>query len=65
MADKRKEVERMSPKIGRPTDAPKHERITVRIDEETKAALDEYCKRKNVDKAEAVRRGIKRLKTEK
>lgn len=55
----------MSPKTGRPTDAPKHERITVRIDEETKAALDEYCKRENVDKAEAVRRGIKRLKTEK
>ena len=55
----------MSPKTGRPTDAPKHEQITVRIDEETKAALDEYCKRENVDKAEAVRRGIKRLKTEK
>ena len=65
MADKRKEVDRMSPKTGRPTDAPKIERITVRLDAETKAALDAYCERAHVDKAEAVRRGIMKLQKEK
>lgn len=55
----------MSPKTGRPTDAPKIERITVRLDAETKAALDAYCEREHVDKAEAVRRGILKLQKEK
>lgn len=54
----------MSPRTGRPTDNPKSERITVRLDEEAKETLNAYCEQKNVDRAEAIRRGIKKLKPE-
>lgn len=49
-------------KIGRPTDEPKSHRITVRIDEESKKTLDEYCLKKEVKPAEAIRIGIRKLK---
>lgn len=53
----------MSPRMGRPPiDNPKSERITVRIDKEYSEILNEYCKKNKVDRAEAVREGIKRLK---
>lgn len=57
----------MSPRTGRPTDNPKRERITIRLDKESETILSEYCEREQVDKAEAIRRGIKQLraKTEK
>ena len=49
----------MSPRTGRPkVDAPKDIRFSIRIDEETNKMLDEYCQRKNVSKAEAIRAGI-------
>ncbi len=54
----------MSPKMGRPTDNPKLERITVRLDKESSRILKEYCEAKQVERAEAVRRGIKRLADE-
>jgi len=54
----------MSPRTGRPTDNPKSERITVRLDEEAKETLNAYCEQENVDRAEAIRRGIKKLKSE-
>lgn len=54
----------MSPKIGRPTDNPKQERITVRLDETSSEILNDYCKKENVERAEAVRRGIKKLESE-
>ena len=49
-------------KMGRPTQNPKNDRVTVRLDEETKQILESYCEKENVDKAEGVRRGIKCLK---
>ncbi|MFA1744552.1 ribbon-helix-helix protein, CopG family [Fusobacterium animalis] len=49
-------------KIGRPTNEPKSHRITVRIDEESKEILDEYCLKKEIKQAEAIRVGIKKLK---
>lgn len=52
----------MNKKIGRPTDNPKVERITVRLDVNSKNILDAYCKQKNVDKGEATRRGIQKLR---
>lgn len=53
----------MSPRTGRPPiDNPKSERVTVRINKELSSILDEYCKENDVDRAEAIRRGIKRLK---
>lgn len=54
----------MSPRTGRPTDNPKSERITVRLDEESKKTLASYCEQESVDRAEAIRRGIKKLKSE-
>lgn len=52
----------MSPRTGRPTDNPKKERITVRLDEESGNILDGYCEQEKCERAEAIRRGIKKLK---
>ncbi len=49
-------------KIGRPTDNPKTEKITVRLDEEANITLDRYCKQENVSRVEGIRRGVKKLK---
>lgn len=51
----------MSPKAGRPTDNPKQDRITVRLDNESCKILKEYCQKFNVERAEAIRRGVKKL----
>lgn len=52
----------MSPRTGRPTDNPKKERITVRLDKESSEILDDYCNLEKVERAEAIRHGIKKLK---
>lgn len=49
-------------KMGRPTDNPKVERITVRLDNESSGILIDYCKQESIERAEAIRRGIKKLK---
>jgi len=55
----------MSTRTGRPkSDNSKNERITVRLDIETSDTLKKYCEQENVEKAEAVRRGIGKLKSE-
>ena len=54
----------MSPRTGRPTDNPKAERITVRLDEKSADIMKKYCEQEKVDKAEAVRRGLKKLESE-
>ena len=51
----------MSSKIGRPTDCKKEHDIKVRVDSDTHNKLLEYCKEKNVTKAEAIRKGIQFL----
>ena len=63
MEDKRKEV-KMSPRTGRPTDNPKTNKITVRLDDEATEILKAYCEQEKVEKGEATRRGIKKLKLE-
>ena len=55
----------MSAKMGRPTDNPKYERITTRLDQESSEILSEYCVKNNVNKGEAVRIAIKKLKDDK
>lgn len=56
----------MSPRTGRPKiDNPMSERITVRLDKETSKILTNYCEMENVEKAEAIRRGIKKLDKQK
>lgn len=54
----------MSPRTGRPTNNPKGKPLTIRLDNEAQQVLDAYCKQKNVEKGEAVRRGIKKIKSE-
>lgn len=49
-------------KMGRPTDNPKTERITIRLDKDSSHILDEYCYENGKGKAEAIRDGIKKLK---
>lgn len=50
--------------MGRPTDNPKPYRVGFRLDEESKAILDEYCLEKNVTISEAGNIAIKRLNAE-
>lgn len=52
----------MSPRTGRPTDNPKPHQVMVRLDETTEAIVAAYCKQENVTKAEAMRRGARKLK---
>lgn len=60
MADKR--GDNVTAKKGRPTDNPKEERITVRLDAQCIQILREYCNETGSKKAEAIREGIKGLK---
>lgn len=52
----------MSPKMGRPTDNPKTHQVMVRLDKDTETILETYCRQENVTKAEAMRRGARKLK---
>lgn len=45
-------------KLGRPTDNPKPVRMGIRIDADTVEKLDEYCKKNNLLRSEAVRIAI-------
>ncbi len=52
----------MTPKIGRPPiENPKSERITVRLDDKSSEILNKYCEQEKIERAEGVRRGIKKL----
>lgn len=53
----------MSPRTGRPPiENPKSERITVRLGKEESEILNQYCEENEVERAEAIRRGIRELK---
>lgn len=55
----------MCPRTGRPKiDNPKSERITVRFGAESLDTLNKYCEQEQIEKAEAVRRGIEKLKSD-
>lgn len=54
----------MSPRTGRPTNNPKINKITVRLDDESTRIMNEYCKQEKIEKAEAVRRGLKKLESD-
>ena len=51
-------------KRGRPTDNPKSKPIHIRLDSECENILERYCEQKSVSRAEAVRRGIKKLESD-
>lgn len=48
--------------MGRPTNEPKPNRIVVRISDQQKELLNEYCEQKQVNKMQAIRNGIDKLK---
>ena len=52
----------MNAKMGRPTDNPLSYQATIRYDEECNYIINEYCKQENIQRNEAIRRGIKKLK---
>lgn len=54
----------MSPRTGRPTDNPKKNKITVRLDDDSARIMTEYCDQESIEKAEAVRRGLKKLESD-
>ena len=51
----------MSPRTGRPTDNPRPKKLSIRISDEDKKILEDYCLRENVNKTEAISRGIRKL----
>lgn len=51
----------MSPRTGRPTDNPRPNKISIRISNEDKKILEDYCEQESVNKTEAISRGIKKL----
>lgn len=52
----------MVAKMGRPqSDNPKAQRLTVRMDKDTVEILNKYCASHNMERAEAVREGIRKL----
>lgn len=61
MPDKRKEA-LMSPRTGRPTNNPRPNKLSIRISDEDKKTLEKYCEENNVNRTEAISRGIKKLK---
>ena len=55
----------MSPRTGRPkSDNPKSNPIHVRLDNESKEILDQYCNQENIARTEGIRRGIRKLKSD-
>ncbi len=55
----------MSPRTGRPkVENPKLDRITVRLGNKESEILNQYCEQEQIERAEAIRRGIRRLEAE-
>lgn len=54
----------MSPRTGRPTDNPRPNKISIRISNEDKSLLEKYCEQEQVNKTEAISRGIKKLESD-
>lgn len=52
----------MSAKLGRPSNNPRLNKISIRISDSDKEILDSYCEMHQVTKTEALSRGIKKLK---
>ena len=64
MPDKREVKKLADKKIGRPTDNPRLNKISIRIDDKSKKILDEYCNQEKVNKTEAINRGIYKLESD-
>ena len=62
MPDKKERSENLSPRTGRPTDNPRPNKLSIRISDRDKETLEEYCEEYNVNRTEAISRGIQKLK---
>lgn len=52
----------MNAKIGRPkSEKPKSIKYSIRLDVETEKKLQEYCKKNEISKGKAIRKGLKLL----
>ncbi len=52
--------------VGRPpSENPKSEKLTIRVDKNELSILDAYCERKSLSRADGVREGIRSLKDKK
>lgn len=51
----------MSPKMGRPTDAPKKSRLELRLSDEDVEILEQCCELTGQSKAEIIRLGIREV----
>ena len=52
-------------KTGRPkSDNPMSEAVHLRIDSESREILKKYCEQEEIPKTEAIRRGIRKLKSD-
>jgi len=49
-------------KMGRPTDNPRPNKLSIRISDADKETLEKYCVEKSVNRTEAISRGIQKLK---
>lgn len=54
----------MPKKMGRPTNSPKTNRITVRLDSMTETILYKYCEQEHIKPTEGIRRGINKLESD-
>ncbi len=54
----------MSAKLGRPTDNPRRNKLSIRLNDEDAEALETYCEKNKVTKTEAISRGIRKLAEE-
>ena len=48
-------------KMGRPTDNPRPNKLSIRLSDEDKQILESYCVHAGVNRTEAISRGIKML----
>lgn len=49
-------------KMGRPSENPRPNKLSIRISDADKEILEKYCESENVTRTEAISRGIKTLK---
>lgn len=54
----------MSPRTCRPTDNPRPNKISIRISDKDKELLEKYCEQENINKTEAISRGINKLESD-
>ena len=50
--------------MGRPTDNPRPNKLSIRISDADKEVLEKYCAKKSINRTEAISRGIQKLKEE-